>query len=533
MSIYFFAFSIACYAVGIAPSVLYDIHMLQLSSYRNERYWGWIRQESLRSIHLGPLLALASLVLWPFVTPEIVAILWSAVFVVLFAIRDKTPQKKKLVITSRVIRLIIAHVALYGILSIVAWFILGALGYSQDFGLLLMLSILGVVSPLLLTLSNAAIQPVEKAVGRYYYNDANRILLKHSNLTTIGITGSYGKTSTKFILQQCLSTRYHTLATPESYNTTMGVIRVIRTSLRPIHELFIVEMGARQKGDIREICELAHPKLGIITAIGEQHLETFRDISTIARTKLELFESLTADGMAFYSADNQILREAIKPDGPRYVTYGIDAADSAYRAIDLSSSAKGTEFSVLAPTGESVRFRTKLLGRHNIYNILAAISVSSELGIPLAELVPVVASLKPAPHRLEVKSTSSGFTILDNAFSSNPEGAKSSLEVLGSLEGKRKIMITPGMVELGSREFELNKVFGKQAASVCDHVILVGAKRAIPIREGLLEAGYSEGNIYIATDLNEGQKHLNSMVREGDVVLYENDLPDNYNEVKA
>ena len=533
MSIYHFALSVACYALSIAPSVLYDIHMLQLSSYRNERYWRWIRQESFRSIHFGPFLPLFSLILWPFVSAGAMAIIWAIAFILLFVTRDKTPQKKKLVITSRVVRLITAHVALYGIFSSAAWLAFSAIGYSPIFGLLLVLSILGVVSPLILILSNAAMQPVEKAVGRYYYNDAKRILSKYTQLTRIGITGSYGKTSTKFILQQCLSTRYNTLATPESYNTTMGVIRVVRTLLRPIHELFIVEMGARQKGDIREICELARPKLGIITAIGEQHLETFRDISTIASTKLELFESLATDGMAFYSADNKILREANKPDGPRYVTYAIDAADSNYRAIDLVSSAKGTEFSILASSGESFRFHTRLLGRHNVYNILAAISVSSELGIPLAELVPVVASLKPAPHRLEVKSTAGGFTILDNAFSSNPEGSKSSLEVLGAIEGKRKIMITPGMVELGNREYELNKVFGSQAAGVCDHVILVGAKRAIPIREGLLEAGYPEGNIYIAADLKDGQKHLNSMIREGDVVLYENDLPDNYNEVKA
>jgi UDP-N-acetylmuramoyl-tripeptide--D-alanyl-D-alanine ligase len=156
-----------------------------------------------------------------------------------------------------------------------------------------------------------------------------------------------------------------------------------------------------------------------------------------------------------------------------------------------------------------------------------------ELGIPLAELVPVVASLKPAPHRLEVKQTAGGFTILDNAFSSNPQGAKASLEVLAALEGTRKLMITPGMVELGSREYELNKVFGTQAASVCDHIILVGAKRAAPIREGLLEAGFTDANIYIAANLKDGQQHLDAMLKTGDVVLYENDLPDNYNEVKA
>jgi len=352
-------------------------------------------------------------------------------------------------------------------------------------------------------------------------------------LQKIGITGSYGKTSTKFILQQCLTTKYQALATPESYNTTLGVVRVIRELLRPIHEFFIAEMGARQTGDIQEICALVQPKIGIITAIGEQHLETFKDISTIINTKLELFAALPADGIAVYNFDDAVVRGAEKPSGPRYVTYAIDANEADYLASELLSSAKGTEFTLTTKNGDSQRFRTRLLGRHNIYNILAAISVSAELGIPLSALFPVVANLKPLPHRLEVRKTAAGFTILDNAFSSNPQGAKSSLEVLAAIEGKRKIMITPGMVELGNREFELNKVFGKQASSVCDHIILVGAKRAIPIREGLLEAGYPESDIYIAADLRDGQKHLEEVLQADDVVLYENDLPDTYNEIKA
>lgn len=528
MSIYLFTIAIACYAVGIAPSVLHDVHMLQLNSYRNERYRAWISQEPLRAIHIGPLFALASLILWPFVASGTVAIVWSTIFVMLFTTRDKTPQKKKLVITSRVTRLIAAHALLFG-----GFMLMGALLVSKDFALLAALPVLGALSPRLLGLSNTLMQPVEKAVSQHYYNDASRILSQHKNLGRIGITGSYGKTSTKFMLQQCLSTRYNTLATPESYNTTMGVVRTTRTLLRPIHEFFIVEMGARQKGDIKEICDLAHPKIGIITAIGEQHLETFRDLAAIVNTKLELFAALPADGTAFYNADDEVLRAADKPNGPRYVRYAIDSADADYRASDLTVGAKGTEFTVLTPAGESVRFRTRLLGRHNVYNILAAIAVSVELGIPPNDLVPVVASLQPAPHRLEVKQTAGGFTILDNAFSSNPQGAKSSLEVLAALAGSRKIMITPGMVELGSREYELNKAFGIQAATVCDHVILVGAKRAVPIREGLLEAGYPEDKIYIAADLKDGQKHLSSMLQAGDVVLYENDLPDTYNEVKA
>jgi UDP-N-acetylmuramoyl-tripeptide--D-alanyl-D-alanine ligase len=199
----------------------------------------------------------------------------------------------------------------------------------------------------------------------------------------------------------------------------------------------------------------------------------------------------------------------------------------------VQSSARGTEFLVLAPGGVAARFRTRLLGRHNVYNILAAISVSAELGIPLAELAAPIAALTPTPHRLEAKKTAAGVTILDDAYNSNPQGAKSALEVLKDMEGERKILITPGMVELGEREFELNKAFGAQAAAVCDYAVLVGPRRAEPIRAGLLEAGFPAERIYVAADLRDGQKHLDATLRAGDVVLYENDLPDNYNEAKV
>lgn len=525
MSIYLLLVAVACYATAIAPNVLYDVHMLQLSSYRTTRYWSWLRQQPLRLLHIGSILALLPLALWLIVSPVAIAIIWSVIYIILFILRKKTAQKKKLVITSRVTRILASHAVLMVLMAIFAWQV-----FPSGFVLLFLLLLLGLFSPLVLIVSNILTLPLEKFIGNYYYRDAQGILSQYRNLHTIGITGSYGKTSTKLVLQQLLATRFDTLATPASYNTTMGVIKVVRTLLRPIHQVFIVEMGARQQGDIEEICGLVHPKLGIITAVGEQHLETFKELSTITKTKLELFASLSSDGIGFYNADDEVLRDAVKPDSPRYVTFAIDADNADYRAVDLHCTAIGTEFTVITQSGESLKFTTRLLGRHNVYNILAAIAVSVEFGIALKDLTVAVAMLKPAPHRLEVRQTGAGVTILDDAFSSNPQGSKYALEVLATIEGKRKIMITPGMVELGTREAELNKEFGFQAAKVCDYVVLVGFERAIPINEGLIAAGFAENQVYIAKDLKDGQQHLETLLKAGDVLLYENDLPDNYNE---
>lgn len=525
MSIYFLLVAVACYATAIAPNVLFDVHILQLNSYRTERYWSWLRLKPFRLVHIGSILALLPLALWFLVSPVAVEIIWSAIYLILFVTRKKVAQKKKLVITSRVTRILASHTMLMVLIAIFVWQI-----FPSGFVLLFLLVLLGLFSPLVLMVSNILTFPLEKIIGKYYYRDAQKILSGYRNLLLIGITGSYGKTSTKLVLQQLLATHFDALATPASYNTTMGVIKVVRTLLRPIHQVFIVEMGARQQGDIEEICQLVHPKIGIITAVGEQHLETFKELSNITKTKLELFASLGVYGTAIYNADNKVLREAEKPENPRYITFAIDAVDADYRAVDLRCTAKGTEFTVLTQGGDRQQFTTRLLGRHNVYNILAAISVSGELGIPLKDLPVAVAKLKPAPHRLEVRQTPAGVTILDDAFSSNPEGSKYALEVLAALDGNRKIMITPGMVELGSREAELNKEFGFQAAKVCNYVILVGLKRAIPIHEGLIAAGFAENNLYIAKDLKDGQQHLDHLLKAGDVLLYENDLPDNYNE---
>lgn len=530
MPYYQISLAILCYLIALAPDLLHDVHMLQLNSYRTERYWRWLRQQWTRFAHPRQGWALAASVFLWFDAVTLFVLAWCGLNLYLYASRPKAMQKKKLVITSRVMRLLSVHgLFLAGLAALLSRFAPVPADAAPVFSVFL----LGLFSPLALIVSNTLARPMEYLVGRYYYLDAVRILKAYGDLRVIGVTGSYGKTSTKVIVQQLLSTRFDALTTPQSYNTTLGVVIVIRTLLRPIHKLFVVEMGARQPGDIREICQLVRPSYGIITAIGEQHLETFGHVDNIVRTKLELFAALPEGGVAIYNADDARLRQAEKRPDLHYIGIGIDADDAAYRAVEMVSRAAGSEFTVTSPRGETVRFRTRLLGRHNVYNILAGIAVSCELGIPLAALAPAVASLQSAPHRLEVKRTAGGVTILDDAFSSNPLGAKYALEVLAGLEGSRKILITPGMVELGAREFALNQAFGEQAASVCDYVVLVGPKRAEPIRAGLLQAGYAEENIYVAADLRDGQAHLSILLREGDVVLYENDLPDTYNEAKA
>ena len=402
------------------------------------------------------------------------------------------------------------------------------------------------VSVINLTIANLLIYPLERTInGAYLFSARKRIRTLQPRV--IGITGSYGKTSTKYILHQILSQKFNTLMTPDSYNTPMGICKVIRGELTAEHEIFIVEMGAYKRGDIRELCNLASPEIGILTAVGPQHLERFKSIENIAQTKYELIASLPSDGLAVFNCDNEICaglsdkREQGGSPVRRYATepFSVDSvSDRAdLTATNIRHTAEGLAFTVHANVGTSdiadSEIRTRLLGRHNVSNILAAIAVSIECGMTLAEIQTAIINVEPVPHRLQLTSGVGSVTIIDDSFNANPVGAKAALEVLTEIGEGKKVLVTPGMVELGEREYEENRRLGEQAAEVCDLIILVGPTRTTPILDGLKAAEYPSQQIIVALNLEEVKQHLATQVQAGDVVLFENDLPDNYNEEKV
>jgi UDP-N-acetylmuramoyl-tripeptide--D-alanyl-D-alanine ligase len=304
----------------------------------------------------------------------------------------------------------------------------------------------------------------------------------------------------------------------------MGVVKVIRGSLNATHEIFLCEMGAKGVGEIKEICDIVHPKHSIITSIGEQHLETFGSVENIIKTKFEIADCIT-DGMVFLNYDNEHIRN--KNIDKNRITYGISGGAFDYTADEITVTSKGTEFTV-HHGDESMRFSTKLLGEHNVQNILGAIAVSHELGIPLNDLIYAVKRLQAVPHRMEILDKGNGVTIIDDAFNSNPAGARAALKTLSMFDALR-IVATPGMIELGEREYQLNKELGMDASSCCDIAILVGERQAPPIKEGLLAKGFPENHIIVAKDLKEAMNAAYSIQpgRER-VILLENDLPDNF-----
>jgi UDP-N-acetylmuramoyl-tripeptide--D-alanyl-D-alanine ligase len=311
--------------------------------------------------------------------------------------------------------------------------------------------------------------------------------------------------------------------TPGNYNTTLGVTRAVREGLQPTHEIFLCEMGARHVGDIKEVCDLAQPTMGIVTSVGPQHLETFGSQAAVLSTKLELADAVEGKGPVFFNFDSEPLKTQKQVQNP--ISYGINGED--YTMSNLSIDENGSRFTVKAPDGTRQEFTTRLLGHANVQNICGAIAVAHHLGIPLAELVPAVRQLESVPHRLQL-IRQADLTIIDDAYNSNPAGAKNALETLSLCRGTR-IVITPGLVELGDRELEYNEELGRQAADNCQWLITVGQQdRTEAIRKGARENGLHRDNIQAAATVQEAIAMARSLPFDNKMVLLLNDLTDNY-----
>jgi UDP-N-acetylmuramoyl-tripeptide--D-alanyl-D-alanine ligase len=397
---------------------------------------------------------------------------------------------------------------------------------------LMLVIILGLISPIYVIIASWLMLPIETAVNRWYMKDAVRRRTSMPELKVIGITGSYGKTSTKNIIHKIASQKHLSLMTPESYNTELGITRTIREQLKPIHEVFIAEMGARQRGDIKACCEIAKPDMSVLTVVGKAHLETFKTTENIRKTKAEIVQYLDQDGVAFLNADDPNTKTILPTVKAKTVLFGIDSEDADVRAKDITINKDGSHFIVEYKQDEqkkSADFKTRLLGRHNIANIIASIAVGIELHIPVKYIRYAVSTIEPVEHRLKLIDKGKGITVIDDSFNSNPTGFAEAVNVLSILGKDRdKIIVTPGMVELGIDEAEENRKAGELIGKECDYIILVGKSRSKQLLEGVKQTSFNMDKLYIAENLTDANAHLSTITHEGSIILFENDLPDVY-----
>lgn len=496
------------------------LHMFQQNRYEATRYTMWIKdylKSNVKSVIKAILVFISAFLLSAF-TNYLIGALVITYYSLSIAEKELDKQYiKPLVYTFRVIRQIIVIVILYILLIILAYF--------AGFNAMMYLMLFSPFIPyLMIYLMHIVTMPIEATFRNRFKNDAKRQLNRNPNLIKIGITGSYGKTSSKNILNEMLSQQLYTLPTPASFNTPMGITITIREQLKNTHEAFIVEMGADKVGDIVELSNFIQPKYAVITSIGPQHLSTFKTLDNIIKEKMALVEGLPNDGVAILNKDNKYINEyVIKNKSVKVVSYGISNQDVDFLARNIKYSMNGSSFEVVYQNNV-YNFNTRLLGEHNVLNILSGIALGVELGLTIEMLQNAVSHVKFIEHRLELKRINNR-TFIDNAFNSNPEGANMSLRVISMME-KVRFIVTPGMIDLGVIQTEENYKFGYNMKDKVDVVLLVGQNQTRPIYEGLKESGFNMDNVFVFSTVKEALAYVYEFSTEEDIILLENDLPD-------
>lgn len=490
------------------------LHMYQLNYYKSDMYLHWCRA-NIQKITVRLILALVPLLT---LTGDLALQILSALSLVI-SIGILVPRNTKvpLKITGRVLRIIAIEILLSVLVLVFR---------PSETEFIIRFAILCGVAPIFCLIANAILFPVEVLGRKRYINGAKKILVGQKDLIIIGITGSYGKTSMKNFLGEILSEKYNVLVTPKNYNTDLGIARTIRKHLKPTHDIFVCEMGAMWEGEIAKCCEIAPPNYGIITAINSQHLQTFGSLEAIARTKFELATAVIANqGKLYLNYDNENVRQ-YSTDMNQY-SYGLDGEYDFY-ADHLKSSEGGQSFN-FHHESQVIEFQTKLLGMHNIENLTGAIAVAKELGVSDEDIKFAVRRIKSVPHRLEYIDQGN-LGIIDDSYNSNPISSKLAVDTLAQFAGK-KVIVTPGLIELGPEEARYNKELGQHIAKQkIDYVYLVGnSPQTDAVETGLSEAEFANEKIQ---RVNSPQEAVNCATRKYPAdqltVLLLNDLPDNY-----
>lgn len=397
-----------------------------------------------------------------------------------------------------------------------------------------------ILNLLVFYLSILIVMPIEKSIANRYIKKAKMKIDSIQNLKIIAITGSFGKTSVKNNLYEMLSQKYNVCVTPASYNTPMGICKCILSDLKPFHEILILEFGAKRLGEIKYLCNAFDPSYAIITSIGSQHLESFKTIENIVNEKMELFEYITNKNNVVVNLSNKYISDYLEDhfcfdcslvlDNSTFSTLTSKCVDynnvAYFKNVNADTNGSSFEYVFFENEVKSCQnYSTKLLGVHNVTNVSLAICMAKKFGLGYGQICNALSNIEAVPHRLQLKVVGD-YVLIDNAYNSNPTSFKCAIDTLLLFESARKIVITPGVIDQGDQGYVQNYGLGKYMSSRVDVVYVVNKTNRSSIVAGLLSGGFSENNLITCdkfSDIDFG------VFKNGDVVLIENDLPDNYN----
>jgi UDP-N-acetylmuramoyl-tripeptide--D-alanyl-D-alanine ligase len=348
---------------------------------------------------------------------------------------------------------------------------------------------------------------------QYLIKKSVQLLRQHKKMIVIGITGSYGKTSTKEILYTLLSQKYNTLKTEASKNSPIAIAELLLHSLKPEHEIFIVEMGAYKKGEIAEMCSMVKPDIGIVTAINAQHQDLFGSIENTIEAKYELISGLTGKRIAICNADNAF----VKKMGEKAEKEGCDV--KYYKnamARDVEETLNGLKFTVELQK-KRANFEVPVLGVHQVSNILASIVAAHCCGMTSGEITKASLDIQPFPKTMQPIQGIHDAIFIDDTFNNNPDAAKAAIDYLATKKSK-KILVFQPMIELGAYADESHRMVGAYAAKVCDEIFLTNDNYSESFIEGV-ESVVSENKVHIM-EAKDAAAYLRKIVKKGDTVLF-------------
>lgn len=512
------------------------LHILQQDDYDNRRLMRWIVRYKVFDKRISFILLVVAGGSFFYPLPLVcVNIALFLIFVIAFYTESdpRKAAKKSFVLTARARRILITSMFYTGVIG------LGGFYLGQPALWIIPVQLL----PLVLILGNLTLDPYEILVQRKFYNEA-REKLSDLKPTVVGITGSYGKTSVKHILGYILKKNAPTLVTPGSVNTLMGITRIIRDQLEPNHKYFIVEMGAYGSGSIASLCKLTPPDFGIIASIGHAHYERFKTLDTVVHAKYELAEAVLENKGTVIVHEKTLKfkhsQDLRHKNMDHFIACGEPVRTTSEGAYNYLTEDDLHILSVeQTPRGICVRLKWKekkhtlrapLYGVHHGHNIALSFACAMTLGMDAKDIKTALATMPQITHRLEVKQQIDGSIIIDDAFNANPPGFRAALHVLRVLADDREgraILVTPGIVELGSQHDEVHRTLGMLCAEVCDIVIVVSPSRIPTFIEGFKSAN-STNTLQQFETFSAAEKWLLKNKRNSDVILLENDLPDIY-----
>ena len=387
------------------------------------------------------------------------------------------------------------------------------------------LLIFSILVPIAVSIIVFAFQPITIYIRKRTIKKAIDKRKKMKNLLVIGITGSYGKTSTKEFLSTILSSKYNVLKTKKNQNSEFGIARTILKELKPEHEIFIAEMGAYCRGGIKLLASIAQPKIGIITGINQQHLSTFGSQENIIRTKYELVQALPQNGLAIFNGDNDYCFDLYQKTKIRKIIISSKGKKNAdLWAENIRVGEEITSFDVVSRNGERSKFRVDVLGQQNIPNILLATSCARELGMSLGEISNACSNIQVEQGAMSSYKGINSVRIVESSYSSNPAGVIAALDYLNTYQGK-KIVIMPCLIELNGASAKIHYQIGEKIGKICDLAIITTRDMIKQIKEGAIKSGMDEKNIIFSEKPDIMIQKIKPLLNQNTTILLEGRVP--------